>query len=105
MKSADKAVNALKRTRAGMRADTTLSRKQAREEVSRVFNKRARIDKVNEDKPIWCHKFVCLAYVDQDKMPMSDYDKEELYQAGLGEKEISFKSLNLSRQQFSERIS
>ncbi len=31
---------------------------------------------------------------------MSDYDKEELYQAGLGEKEIIFKSLDLSQQQF-----
>ena len=72
--------------------------------MSRVFNKRARIDKVNEDKPIWCHKFVCLAYVGQDKMPMSDYDKEELYQAGLGEKEISFKSLNLSQQQFRDLL-
>ena len=65
-----------------------------------VFSKRARIDKSNEDKPAWRHKFVCLAYVGQDKMPMSDYDKEELYQAGLGEKEIIFKSLDLSQQQF-----
>lgn len=104
IKSADKAINALNRMRAGMRADNALSRKQAREEVSRVFNKRARIDKGSENKPAWRHKFVCLAYIDQDKMPLTDFDKEELYRAGLGEREIFFESLNISQQQFRDLL-
>lgn len=104
MKSADRALDALKRMRAGMKANNALSRKQAREEVSRVFNKRARIDRGNENKPAWLHKFVCLAYMDQDRMPMTDYDKEELYQAGLGEKEIAFESLKMSQQQFKDLL-
>lgn len=103
VKSADKALNALKRMRAGMKADNALSRKQARDEVSRAFNKKARIDKM-ENKPAWRHKFVCLGFFGQDKMPLTDYQKEELYQAGLGEKEIVFESLNLSQQQFRDRL-
>ncbi len=34
----------------------------------------------------WKHKFVCLSYTDQEKIPTTDFDKEELFQAGLGEK-------------------
>ena len=100
MKSTDKALDVLKRMRAGMKADNTIGRKQARDEVSRVFNKRARTDKGYANKPAWRHKFVCLAFTCQERMPMTDYDKEELSQADLGEKEIVFDDLNLSQQQF-----
>ena len=52
----------------------------------------------------WRHKFVCLAYVDQSKIPSADYDKDELYQAGLGEKEITFEDINITQSQFEDII-
>ena len=39
----------------------------------------------------------CLAYKDQSRQLTTDADKEELYQAGLGEKEIEFECLDLGQ--------
>ena len=54
--------------------------------MSRVFNKIARTDKGYANKPAWRHKFVCLAFTCQERMPMTDYDKEELSQVDRGER-------------------
>ena len=56
--------------------------------------------KILDETLAWRHKFVCLAYVDQSKIPSTDYDKDELYQAGLGEKEITFEDINITQSQF-----
>ena len=41
------------------------------------------------------HHFVCLAYCDHYKIPTIDVEKDDLLQAGLGEREIEFESLDL----------
>ena len=66
-----------------------------KEEVSRLFNKKI--------KPATSkHKFVCLASTDQSRIPTTDVDKELLYQAGLGEKEIFFEQLDIDAVEFRE---
>ena len=49
---------------------------------------------------MWKHRFVCLAYCDQYKIPTTDVEKDDLLQAGLGEKEIEFESLDLDADEF-----
>ena len=39
----------------------------------------------------WKHRFVCLAYCDQT----CDFEKDELVEAGLGEKEVEFGSYDM----------
>lgn len=101
---ADEALDALKRMRAGMVADRAVDRKSARKEVCNLFqSKKKKMGTTKSvSKPVWRHKFVCLAYKDQSKIPACDAEKEELYQAGLGEKEIHFQSLDLSPEEFRE---
>ena len=72
--------------------------KRARKEVRNLFNYKKKV--VSEKRVAWRHKFVCLAYIHQTKIPSTDAEKEELYQAGLGEKEISFESLDMSQADF-----
>lgn len=67
-------------------------KKKAKEEVSGLFRKKS----VKwAPKCIWKHRFVCLAYRDQCKIPTSDVEKDDLFRAGLGEKEVVFDSLQL----------
>ena len=97
--AADKAIDALQRMRAGIKADRNKKR-PIKDEISTLFRgkKAARVDK----KPVWKHKFFCLSYKDQERIPTSEYDKEELFQADLGEKEVEFHALDLSDKQFKE---
>ena len=99
---ANEALDALKRMKAGMVANKAVDRKRARKEVCSLFHSKKKISSTS--KPAWRHKFVCLAYKDQEKIPASDMDKEELYQAGLGEKEIGFPSLDLTPEEFKELL-
>ena len=102
MEAADKALFALNRIRAGIKADKRVANRQkrAKTEVSSLFrgppNKKLKSDK----KVAWRHKFVCLAYRDQERSPTTDSDKDELFQAGLGEREISFPSLDMNATDF-----
>ena len=99
MKAADNALSALNRIRAGIKADKRVAdrQKRAKAEMSSLFRGPPRKKmKVDSKKVAWRHKFVCLAYRDQERIPTTDYDKEELFQAGLGEKEISFASIDMS---------
>lgn len=41
-------------------------------------------------KHVWKHRFVCLAHTDQQRIPLSDYEKDQLLEAGLGEREVEF---------------
>ena len=96
LQAANKVIDTLSRVRAGIKAD---KRVHAKDEVSALFNhkKKRKVEKV-----AWRHRFVCLATRDQEKIPTTDCEKEILYQAGLGEKEVSFKSLELDTDEFKE---
>lgn len=48
----------------------------------------------------WKHRFMCLAYHDQEKIPTTEQDKEDLYKAGLGEKMVAFPDISASREEF-----
>ena len=103
MKAADNALSALNRIRAGIKADKRVAdrQKRAKMEMSSLFRGPPRKKtKVDSKKVAWQHNFVCLAYRDQEKIPTTDYDKEELFQAGLGEKEILFASIDMSASDF-----
>lgn len=89
MAAADKALTSLNRIKAGLKADKIGDRKKrAREEVASLFNTKKK--KPMKIKAAWKHRFVCLAYKDQDKTPTTDFDKDEFHRAGLGEKEVVF---------------
>ena len=77
----------LKQMKAGKSAAG--SKKRVRAELNNLFhfNKKKKMD---PSKPAWRHKFFCLAYHDQERMPATDAEKDELYQAGLGERERSY---------------
>ena len=49
-------------------------------------------------KGAWKHKFFCLAYVGQVRIPTSESD------AGLGEKDVEFEQLDISPDEFKEVI-
>ena len=85
--AANKALDALKRMRPGMTADKKVEkRKRIKTKMSTLFRKKQKVEK----RVAWCHKFVCLAFREQNRQPTTDADKEELYQAGLGVKELGF---------------
>ena len=47
---------------------------------------------------------VCLAYHDQRKIPATDIEKDDLLQAGLGEKEIEIDDLVLGADEFRQQF-
>ena len=42
----------------------------------------------------WTKQFYCLAYCDQERVPMTDDELDELYHAGLGLKKIAIPDMN-----------
>ena len=64
-----------------MKGSTKLeSKKQkAKDEMASLFRKKSNIA---PKKCAWKHKFVCLAYHDQHRIPTTDTDKDDLLQAG-----------------------
>ena len=91
LRAADKALHALKGMKRGMSGD---KRRRLKDEVANVFTSKKR------SKCAWKHRFVCLGYYGQPKIPTTDTDKDELLKAGLGEKMIEFPSLNASGEEF-----
>ena len=69
-----------------------------KDEVSFLFNKK------RSKGSVWKHRFVCLAYRDQVKIPTTDTDKDDLLKAGLGEKLIEFDDLDMDANGFREVI-
>lgn len=62
-----------------------------------LFPKKRKLGKrAIRKQSVWKHRFVCLAYTDQTRIPTSDLEKDELLEAGLGEKEIEFFSQDMS---------
>ena len=76
-----------------MRSAQPGKKRRFKEEMCRLFNRK-------KYRAAWKHKFVCLAYRDQIKIPTTDFEKDELYQARLGEKEIVFESLDINQADF-----
>ena len=70
---------------------------------SRGRNARARQPPAKK-KQSWKHKFMCLAFCGQSQAPASEIDRKELFEAGLGEKEIEFDNLDCSPSEFRETI-
>lgn len=101
VEAADRALIALKKMRAGMRADQVIrNKRKLKSEMSTLFPHKKKL----KHAVSWKHKFYCLAYTGQDRIPTTDTDKEELFQAGLGEKEIEFESLDITQEEFKEHI-
>ena len=77
------------------KGDKGKKRKGSRKEISKLFKEKS--------KPVthvWKHKFVCLAHVELTKIPTTEFEKDELLKAGLGEKEIAFDDINISAEEF-----
>ena len=55
-------------------------------------------------KCAWKHKFMCLGYCGQARLPCSETERNDLFEAGLGEKEIEFESLSCSPNAFQDII-
>ena len=86
-----------------MAASRVVNRKRVRKEMHNLFHLNKK-KKAVRSKPAWRHKFYCLAYHDQEKIPLTDVEKEELYLAGLGEQEINFPTLALQTDEFQELL-
>lgn len=69
-------------------------RKASKKEIAKLFRKKAKAS------PVWKHPFICLASVDQTRIPTREYEKDELLEAGLGEKEIAFEDHHISADEF-----
>ena len=84
MQAADKALDSLKRMRAGMAADRKVGRAKMKREMATLFHpgKKRKCDKRSE----WHHKF-SLAYRDQERIPTTDVEKED--------KEVHFENLDI----------
>ena len=96
--AADKVLLALRNKPA---KPATNKKRKAKEEVASLFRKKAH---VVAKKCVWKHKFVCLAYHDQRKIPTTDVEKDDLLQAGLGEKEIEFDDLDVGAEDFRDLL-
>lgn len=103
---AEKALQSLKRVRAGMTAEKKRGekgRKRVRQQMSELFTSKKKA-LTSKSRPAWKHRFICLAYRDQARIPTTDAKKDELYEAGLGEKEISFDDLEMPSEEFRELL-
>ncbi len=92
IEAADKALVAMK----GMRRGIVGSGKKRRlkDELLNTFSANKKLKKY-----VWKHRFVCLAYFEQQRIPTTDGEKDELIKAGLEEKCSEFSSLNLNGQE------
>ena len=94
VEAAGRALVALKKIRTGMKGDQVIHKRKIRSEMSTLFPSKKRL---RLSKPVvWKHKFYCLAYMGQGRIPTTDAHKEELFQAGLGEGKVEFESLDIT---------
>ncbi len=78
---------------------------QARKEVKKLFNYSGAKRKKREEGGVeWKHKFFCLAFHDQRRIPTTDVEKDDLLQAGLGEKEIWVNNLEMNAEEFRDLL-
>ena len=100
------ALGTLRRARAGMIAERRREGVLAvRNEMSAAFTRKRGSGGVKKpskglSRAVWKHRFVCLAHYGQTKVPTTEYEKSELFEAGLGEKEVKFSEIDISATQF-----
>ena len=56
-------------------------------------------------RTVWKHQFVCLSCCQQKKVPTTEVERNVLFEAGLGRKEVEFDSLDMDSQEFRDFIS
>ena len=95
MKAADRVMNALKGMRRGLKVKG--EKRKLKSEIGKLFPQCKKAKKF-----AWKHRFVCLAYCDQHKIPTTDVEKDDLLEAGLGEKVVEFPSLDATAEEFRE---
>ncbi len=91
-RSWDKALVAMKGMRRGIVGSG--KKRSLKDELLNTFSASKKLKKY-----VWKHRFVCLAYFEQQRIPTTDGEKDELIKAGLGEKCVEFSSLNLNGQE------
>ena len=94
IKATNDALAALTNLREGNR------RKTAKQEIGGIFRPKSKKIKLCS----WKHKFCCLAYKDQKRSPTTDIERESLFRAGLGFKEIEFEDAYAMQKEFQEII-
>ena len=52
----------------------------------------------------WTHKFFCLAETEENKVPSTSIQKNELVLAGLGERKVTVADVDCSPQEFQETL-
>lgn len=52
----------------------------------------------------WKHRFVCLSHTNQTRIPTTDFHKDELLQAGLGEKVVEFDDIDMDTSTYRDTI-
>ena len=102
----DEALERLRGIRAARQCDGNNFRVEARSMLrhSRKRSSRQLTEGSKLPKRVWEHKFFCLAQVGQYRVPTNESEKDKLFDAGLGEKEIEFEDLNISAEEFREII-
>ena len=73
-----------------------------REELLSTLQGGSKKRKWKRRKNTWKHKFMCLAYLEQ-QVPLRESEKDELFAAGLGEKEIEL-DLDMDAEEFRNSI-
>ena len=93
----EKAAKALQALRGSVPMARTSS--NVGEEMESLFNfrkkRKVHFQSSTSKRCAWKHRFVCLAYTDQTRIPISDYERDQLLDASLGEKEVEFYSLDM----------
>lgn len=96
----DRALATLRRSR---QSTGVQRRRSVRQELlSTIRGGGKGIRKKRKRTSAWRHKFVCLAHQGQNRPPLCEADKDELFAAGLGEKEIEIDDLDASSEEFQE---
>ena len=86
----DDALSSLQRLREGSK----------RKMMTDIFSKKSKKVKLCA----WKHNFCCLARRDQQRSPTTESEREELYRAGLGFKDIVFNDIYINKEEFHESI-
>ena len=96
MNAGNNAIAAIRKAR--FESKSSSRKRKVKDEVSFLFNKK------KAKGTMWKHRFVCLAYRDQYKIPTTDTDKDDLLKAGLGEKVIEFNDIDIDANDFCQVI-
>lgn len=92
--AADKLLTVLRDKKPERKPSKGKKRKAAKEEVATLYGRKS------AKRVVWKHKFVCLAFYGQKRIPTTDTEKDDLLKAGLGEKEVEFDDLDLDADEF-----